>query len=114
MIESPVLPIGCVAKAPRLPYFQLPNSLSRIASKGSDSSNLIEKLLTGLAFFLLGLAILPLGLVISYVIVKGLGRFNLALFTEIPPTALQEGGGVASAIAGLRPCRMWTHATCRS
>ncbi|WP_413166462.1 phosphate ABC transporter permease PstA [Capilliphycus salinus ALCB114379] len=71
-----------------------------IESSGFDSSNLIEKLLTGLAFFLLGLAILPLGLVISYVIVKGLGRFNLALFTEIPPTAMAEGGGVASAIAG--------------
>ncbi|MFZ1027870.1 MAG: phosphate ABC transporter permease PstA [Limnoraphis robusta] len=68
--------------------------------EGSDSSNLIEKLLTGLAFFLLGLAILPLGLVISYVIVKGLGRFNLALFTENIPTAGQEGGGIAAAIAG--------------
>ena len=68
--------------------------------EGSDSGNLSDKLFTGLAFFLLGLAILPLGLVISYVIVKGLGRFNLALFTETPPTALQQGGGVSSAIAG--------------
>ncbi|EAW34768.1 phosphate ABC transporter permease PstA [Lyngbya sp. PCC 8106] len=71
-----------------------------IETSGSNSGNLIEKLLTGLAFFMLGLAILPLGLVISYVIFKGLSRFNLALFTEIPPTAMQAGGGVASAIAG--------------
>lgn len=68
--------------------------------EGSDSSNLIEKLLTGLAFFLLGLAILPLGLVISYVIIKGLSRFNLDLFTESLPTAGQEGGGIGAAIAG--------------
>ncbi|MDY7024143.1 MAG: phosphate ABC transporter, permease protein PstA, partial [Cyanobacteriota bacterium] len=52
-----------------------------IESSGFETGTLIEKLLTGLAFLLLGLAILPLGLVISYVIFKGLNRFNLALFT---------------------------------
>lgn len=78
------------------------NSLKNesIETSEFESGNLIENFFTGLAFFLLGLAILPLGLVISYVIFKGLNRFNLALFTEIPPTAMQEGGGVSSAIAG--------------
>lgn len=56
--------------------------------------------LTILAFILLGIALLPLFLVISYVIIKGANRFNLALFTEGIPVALQEGGGIAPAIVG--------------
>ncbi|MEC4891765.1 MAG: phosphate ABC transporter permease PstA [Oscillatoria sp. PMC 1051.18] len=60
----------------------------------------IGKLLTAIAFTLLGIALLPLGLVITYVIYKGASRFNLDLFTELPPAALQEGGGIANAIVG--------------
>ncbi|MGF1493799.1 MAG: phosphate ABC transporter permease PstA [Microcoleaceae cyanobacterium] len=65
-----------------------------------ETRKVIDRSLTTLAFVLLGLAILPLGLVLTYVTFKGIGRFNLSLFTEVPPTALQEGGGVGSAIAG--------------
>jgi phosphate transport system permease protein len=61
---------------------------------------LIDRVLTVFAFTLLGVALLPLLLVISYVIIKGVNRFNLNLFTELPPTALQEGGGIANAIVG--------------
>jgi phosphate transport system permease protein len=61
---------------------------------------LIDHSLTVLAFTLLGVALLPLVLVISFVIIKGASRINLNLFTELPPTALQEGGGVANAIVG--------------
>lgn len=60
----------------------------------------LETLLTVLAFICLGLALLPLGLVIAYVIIKGANRLNLELFTELPPAALQEGGGIANAIVG--------------
>ncbi|MGB7441129.1 MAG: phosphate ABC transporter permease PstA [Coleofasciculaceae cyanobacterium] len=66
----------------------------------SDSRTITDRFLTTLAFILLGVAILPLILVISYVIIKGFGRFNLNLFTELPPVARQEGGGVGSAILG--------------
>ena len=62
--------------------------------------NWIGTLLTVLAFALLVLALLPLVLVIVYVIIKGASRFNAALFTELPPAALQEGGGIANAIVG--------------
>lgn len=61
---------------------------------------IIGTLLTTLAFTLLGLALLPLVLVIVYVIIKGGSRLNWNLFTELPPAAMQEGGGVANAIVG--------------
>ncbi len=62
--------------------------------------NILGTLLTILAFSLLGLALLPLGLVIAYVIIKGANRLNWSLFTELPPAAFQEGGGIANAIVG--------------
>lgn len=45
-------------------------------------------------------ALVPLVAVIGYVIQKGGSRFNLALFTELPPTAGMSGGGAANAIMG--------------
>ncbi|MEL7009403.1 MAG: phosphate ABC transporter permease PstA [Cyanobacteria bacterium J06643_13] len=71
-----------------------------LETSSSRPRTIVGKLLTALAFSLLGLALLPLGLVIGYVIIKGAGRFNLSLFTELPPAAFQEGGGVANAIVG--------------
>ncbi len=76
------------------------NSLDALEASSSRPRTIIGRLLTILAFSLLGLALLPLGLVIAYVIYKGAGRLNLNLFTELPPTALQEGGGIANAIVG--------------
>ncbi|MEL7420711.1 MAG: phosphate ABC transporter permease PstA [Cyanobacteria bacterium J06555_3] len=71
-----------------------------LETSSSRPRTIVGKLLTALAFFFLGLALLPLGLVIGYVIIKGAARFNLSLFTELPPAAFQEGGGVANAIVG--------------
>ncbi len=76
------------------------NSLDALEASSTRPRTIIDRLLTILAFSLLGLALLPLGLVIAYVIYKGAGRLNLNLFTELPPTALQEGGGIANAIVG--------------
>lgn len=56
--------------------------------------------LTILAFILLGVALLPLGLVIAFVIVRGGSRLNLGIFTGQIPVAGLEGGGIAPAIVG--------------
>ncbi len=76
------------------------NSLYALEVSSSRPRTIIDKLLTILAFSLLGIALLPLVLVIAYVIIKGASRFNLNLFTQLPPAAFQEGGGVANAIVG--------------
>jgi phosphate transport system permease protein len=75
-------------------------SLNALEVSHSRPRTIIGKLLTILAFSLLGLALLPLGLVITYVIIKGANRLNWSLFTELPPAALQDGGGIANAIVG--------------
>ena len=76
------------------------NSPGSLEVSHSRPRTIVGTLLTVLAFALLALALLPLVLVITYVIIKGASRFNLSLFTELPPAAFQEGGGVANAIVG--------------
>jgi phosphate transport system permease protein len=55
--------------------------------------------LTTLAFILLGVALVPLFLVLAYVIIKGGQRINFDLFTGIIPAAGLEGG-IGPAIVG--------------
>lgn len=76
------------------------NNANTLEASSSRPRTIIGTLLTVLAFALLGLALLPLVLVIAYVIIRGANRFNLNLFTELPPAAFQEGGGIANAIVG--------------
>jgi phosphate transport system permease protein len=76
------------------------DNLNALEVSNSRPRTIVGTLLTILAFALLGLALLPLVLVIAYVIIKGANRFNWNLFTELPPAAFQEGGGVANAIVG--------------
>ena len=83
-----------------MPSSKQKDNLKALEASGTRPRNIIGKLLTGLAFAMLGLALLPLVLVITYVIIKGANRFNLNLFTQLPPAAFQEGGGVANAIVG--------------
>ena len=80
--------------------FDRQDNVDTLEIKSGRPRNWIGTLLTVLAFALLALALLPLVLVIAYVIIKGANRFNAALFTELPPAALQEGGGIANAIVG--------------
>ncbi|WP_107667500.1 phosphate ABC transporter permease PstA [Cyanothece sp. BG0011] len=66
----------------------------------TKTRNWMGSLLTGLAFTFLGIALLPLALVIVYVFFKGVSRLNWSLFTELPPPPLQSGGGIGHAIIG--------------
>ncbi|NJO42401.1 MAG: phosphate ABC transporter permease PstA [Cyanobacteria bacterium CRU_2_1] len=56
--------------------------------------------MTGLVFACVAIAILPLASIIFMVIANGLGRFSPAVFTELPPPPLVEGGGFRNAIVG--------------
>ncbi len=56
--------------------------------------------MTGLTFSAAAIALLPLVAVLSYVIIKGASRINIGVFTELPPVALQAGGGFGNAIQG--------------
>lgn len=46
------------------------------------------------------LALVPLVLVLTFVIIQGAGSFSLDLFTQLPPPPGLDGGGLANAILG--------------
>ena len=73
------------------------DSLVRQQSSARSIFNLVMTILSGAC---LVIALIPLFAVTIYVIIKGFNRFNLNLFTELPPAAGLEGGGVANAIIG--------------
>lgn len=65
-----------------------------------SSRNMFDTVMNGLVFLCVALALLPLLAVLFYVIVQGLTRINLSVFTELPPPPLVPGGGFGNAILG--------------
>lgn len=59
--------------------------------------NLVMLSLCGLAA---AIVIVPLLLIISYLVIKGVGSVNLQLFTELPKPVGEVGGGMGNAIIG--------------
>ncbi|MDZ7953850.1 phosphate ABC transporter permease PstA [Nostoc sp. DedQUE09] len=72
-------------------------SLTRSAM---SQRTLFNTVMTVIAFTCGVLALIPLLAVLSYVIIKGFSSLNLAVFFELPPKALQKGGGFGNAILG--------------
>ncbi|MEH1853638.1 phosphate ABC transporter permease PstA [Nostoc sp.] len=72
-------------------------SLTRSAT---SQRTLFNTVMTVIAFTCGALALVPLLAVLSYVIIKGFSSLNLAVFVELPPKALQKGGGFGNAILG--------------
>jgi phosphate transport system permease protein len=72
-------------------------SLTRSAM---SQRTLFNTVMTVIAFTCGVLALIPLLAVLSYVIIKGFSSLNLAVFVELPPKALQKGGGFGNAILG--------------
>ncbi|MEH2105223.1 phosphate ABC transporter permease PstA [Nostoc sp.] len=66
----------------------------------TSQRTLFNTVMTVVAFTCGVLALLPLLAVLSYVIIKGFSSLNLAVFVELPPKALQKGGGFGNAILG--------------
>ncbi|MDJ1176006.1 phosphate ABC transporter permease PstA [Roseofilum capinflatum] len=56
--------------------------------------------MTAISGICIGLTVLPLFAVLTYVMIKGGSRLSLDLFTKLPPAAGQTGGGIANAILG--------------
>ncbi|MBN3946338.1 MAG: phosphate ABC transporter permease PstA [Nostoc sp. NMS7] len=71
-----------------------------LTSSAMSGRTLFNTVMTVIAFTCGVLALLPLLAVLSYVIIKGFSSLNLAVFVELPPKALQKGGGFGNAILG--------------
>ncbi len=46
------------------------------------------------------IAVIPLGLILSYVTMKGIGGLDWAFFTELPKPVGEQGGGMGNALVG--------------
>jgi phosphate transport system permease protein len=57
-------------------------------------------LMTGIAGLFMVLAIIPLFVILSYLLVQGISSLNLQAFTQLPPPPLVAGGGFGNAIIG--------------
>lgn len=71
--------------------------LTRSYSSGRSLFGIVMTVLAGAC---LAITLLPLFAVITYVLIRGLNRLNLSLFTELPPAAGLPGGGMGNAIIG--------------
>ncbi|MGB5632803.1 MAG: ABC transporter permease subunit, partial [Waterburya sp.] len=57
-------------------------------------------IMSGIAGFFSLLAIIPLFIILTYLITKGISSLSVSVFTELPPPPLVEGGGFGNAIMG--------------
>ncbi len=84
-------------------FSEQPGGLAKVNLKRSSSSprTLFNSFMNVVAFTCGALALLPLLMVLSYVLIKGFGSLNWSVFTELPPTPLEQtGGGFRNAIVG--------------
>ena len=61
---------------------------------------LFNTVMTVIAFICGVLALVPLLAVLSYVIIQGFSSLSPSVFFELPPKALQKGGGFGNAVLG--------------
>jgi phosphate transport system permease protein len=66
----------------------------------SSPRTLFGLLMSGIAGLFTLAAIVPLFIILTYLLTKGIGSLSLSVFTELPPPPLVEGGGFGNAILG--------------
>jgi len=66
----------------------------------SSPRTLFGLIMSGIAGLFTLLAIIPLIIILTYLITKGIGSLSTSVFTELPPPPLVEGGGFGNAILG--------------
>ncbi|ERN41062.1 phosphate ABC transporter, permease protein PstA [Rubidibacter lacunae KORDI 51-2] len=85
--------------SPNLEATSAPLTLASLQRK-TDKSSLFGMAMTVLSGLFMAIVLLPLFAVLIYVLIKGGARLNLDLFTQLPPAAGLQGGGIANAIVG--------------
>jgi phosphate transport system permease protein len=78
-------------------YSFYPASLKR---NPTSPRTLFGLVMTGIATLFTILAIVPLLIILSYLLTKGISSLSPMVFTELPPPPLVEGGGFGNAILG--------------
>jgi phosphate transport system permease protein len=66
----------------------------------SPKRKLFGNVMTGLVFACVAIAIIPLASILFMVITNGIGGLSPAVFSDLPPAAGMQGGGLRNAIVG--------------
>jgi phosphate transport system permease protein len=74
-----------------------PASLKR---NPTSPRTLFGLMMSGIAGLFTLLAIIPLFIILTYLLTKGISSLSASVFTELPPPPLVEGGGFGNAILG--------------
>ncbi|MFZ2087176.1 MAG: phosphate ABC transporter permease PstA [Desulfobaccales bacterium] len=74
--------------------------LSELEKRYFEPRSLFNNILTIITWAMAVLACLPLFSVLIMLIIKGSQRLSWSIFTELPPTAFEMGGGFGNAIIG--------------
>ena len=67
---------------------------------GARRRHLVDRLMSGLVFAAVAIAVVPLVVVIGSVLIEGLPAISLSFFTNLPTPPTIGGGGIANAIVG--------------
>ena len=83
-------------------FAQLPDPalIGKTLQKKVTSRTIFSCVMTAIAAACIVITLIPLFAVLSYVLVQGVSRVNLDLFTQLPPPPGLSGGGIANAILG--------------
>ncbi len=73
---------------------------SSLKKSWRNPRTLLNGLITGLSGACLVIALIPLVWLMVFVTVRGIGRLDLALLTQLPPAPGMAGGGLANALIG--------------
>lgn len=66
----------------------------------SSPRTLFGLFMSGIAGLFTLLAVIPLFIILTYLITKGVSSLSASVFTELPPPPMVEGGGFGNAIMG--------------
>lgn len=82
-------------------------TLDQVSGSNSQSNYAVSSgrkafgnLMTTLVFVCVAIAVLPLASIVIMLVVNGFSRLSPAVFTELPPPPLVDGGGFRNAITG--------------
>ncbi len=71
-----------------------------MAPRSVARRRLANSVVTTSAWIAAAIGIFVMGWIVATVVVRGLGAWSIAFFTQLPPTGTQTGGGLANCIIG--------------
>jgi phosphate transport system permease protein len=75
-------------------------TLEGLQQGGAKRRQIVDRLMSGLVYAAVAIAVVPLVVVIGSVVIEGLPALDLSFFTSLPTPPTVGGGGIANAIVG--------------